>query len=563
LIRTRLTLWNAVVFALALTLIGCTIYVTTRTALYRSIDDDLLVRATVMPHGPMGGRVGPGGPGGPGGPDGPRGRGDGPGKPGGPGGPDGPGDPGRRQGPLAPDHGPDFDTSPQTRFGVQPPNILFGTGPKEFGGRINRDGPFIFREAPGDRGPMRLLGGLDQTQLQNLDPILAKRISVNFRLGRPRFFTFSGGIHEPWRDEPLDPVALSDSLSGQPLFSIKEVDGHRIRVYTKPIRENGKVVEALQLAANLDDIDTVVGRLGTILLASLPLALLATTLLGIWLTNRSLKPVLQISEAAEKIEAYNLSDRLPVTGKDEFAILSGRFNSMLDRIEGSFQSLGEAYEAQRRFVADASHELKTPLTTVKGRVGVALRGTHSPERYGEHLRAIGRAADSMSTIIQDLLILARSDEAKMSLRRQDVALLEVIQEAVAAATAANPRQVDVEVPEDLSVQIDSSLFARAITNLVSNAIRHTPPDKPISVRAYKKDDGARIQVIDEGEGIPPEHLPHLFNRFHRVDSSRDRTSGGTGLGLSIVKSIVEAHGGTVAIQSEPCVGTTVSIVIPG
>lgn len=428
---------------------------------------------------------------------------------------------------------------------------------------MNQDGPFIFRDGPDDHGPMRMMGGLDQTQLQNLDPILAKRINLNFRLGRPRFFSFSSGSHGPWRDDPLDSVALSDSLSGRGGFSVKEVDGHRLRIYTKPIREDGRVVEALQLAANLDDVDAVVGRLGTILLASLPLALLATTLLGIWLTNRSLKPVLDISEAAEKIEAYNLSDRLPVTGKDEFAILSGRFNSMLDRIEGSFQSLGEAYEAQRRFVADASHELKTPLTTVKGRVGVALRGTHSPERYGEHLRAIGRAADTMSTIIQDLLLLARSDEAKMSLRRHEHVLIEVIKEAVGAATAANPRQVAIEVPEDLSVQIDGSLFTRAITNLVSNAIRHTPLEKAIAVRAQRTDGKVLIEVIDEGEGIPLEHLPHLFNRFHRVDSSRDRTSGGTGLGLSIVKSIVEAHGGTVSIQSEACVGTTVSVVIPG
>ena len=364
------------------------------------------------------------------------------------------------------------------------------------------------------------------------------------------------------QDEPLDPRAKALSLAGETVYSDQKLLGRHIRVLSVPLK-NGKGVEgAAQFASNLEDIDAAVASLRNVLLALLPLSLLATWPLGTWLTRRSLRPVQAITAAAEQIEASRLSDRLPVHGSDEFAVLSGRFNSMLARIEASFKQLEEAYEAQRRFVADASHELKTPLTTVKGRVGVAARGPQTPERYAEHMAAIGRAADNMSTIIQDLLLLASSDESRLTLRRSRQKIRKMAENAVNSTPAGERVPVSLEIPEDLMADVDPDLFVRALGNLLGNAVRHTPKDKSVAVRASAEQNAVRVEVVDEGEGIPAEHLPKVFDRFHRVDASRERGSGGTGLGLAIVRSIVEAHGGTVSIASTLGKGTAVTILLP-
>jgi two-component system OmpR family sensor kinase len=490
-IRTRLIWGNSIIFAVALALIGVTVYFTTRTSLYRAVDDDLLRRSEFLAMGwsKMPGNGGP---------------------------PDGRGGPPRRPG------------------------------------------------EGGDRGP----GGPPEflQNLKTLDPVMVKKFQFGAQLARPRIIHRAPQADQPEdrpQDTPFDKESVIYGNAGQTLFSNVLLEGHRLRVLTVPLKEGRRVTAVAQFAANLDDMDTAVVRLRTVLLAMLPLSLVAVFLLGIWLTHRSLRPVRDITLAAEHIEASRLSERLPVKGTDEFAVLSQRFNSMLERIEGSFRRLEDAYEAQRRFVADASHELKTPLTTVKGRVGVSLRGAQTPERYSEHMAAIGRAADTMSAIIQDLLLLASSDENKLPLRLEELPVHEVVDSALKGVPLQGREPVIVDVPAELKAKLDASLFARALGNLVGNAARHTAKDKPIAVRAAATEGGLRIQVEDQGEGIAPEHLPRIFDRFYRVHESRERGSGGTGLGLAIVKSIVEAHGGSVAIASEVGAGTTVTILLPG
>lgn len=529
-IRTRLTLWNTVVFAFALALIGVLIYVTTEYSIYKAVDDELVARAAGMQrmwkNGPGGPHHGPG---------------------------NGDPDMGPRIGEImrAGFGGPDGPPPGEGR--VQIPYLYPRRGPMPFfpDGKGNHERDWL----------AALTQGMDTQQAQEL-----------------RFFMRISNAHEiplekgPWseehgpgdkdRHEAFDRLGLAKALAGETGFTSTYVEGHHVRVYSFPRRIDGRVKLVGQVAASLGGADRSVHQLGITLLELIPLALIATSILGVWLTNRALQPVKEIAATAERLGAEHLSDRLPVRGKDEFALLSSQFNSMLDRIEGSFRRLGEAYEAQRRFIADASHELKTPLTTVKGRVGVALRGTHSPERYGEHLRAIGRAADSMSTIISDLLLLARSDEAKLSLRRSPNSVESLVVEAVMAATSAQPRPIEVDVPEELTVSADPPLFTRALLNLLSNAIRHTPSDRKVAVRACGDASRVRIEILDEGEGIPAEHLPLIFDRFHRVDPSRDRASGGTGLGLSIVRSIVEAHEGTISVESEVGRGTVFAIEMP-
>jgi signal transduction histidine kinase len=358
-------------------------------------------------------------------------------------------------------------------------------------------------------------------------------------------------------------TSFRQAAAGFENFTDAETGGHRIRILCLPLFAHGRVAAVAENVASLHDVDSALSELARTLLALLPVALILTSLAGAFLTGRAIKPVRNIAKAAETIEATNLDGRLEVEGRDEFATLSRTFNAMLERLDQSFRRLAEAYESQRRFTADASHELKTPLTAIKARVGVALRGTQSPERYAEHLRAIGRSADSMNAIVQDLLLLARSDEGHLPLRPCEVLISAVIDQALLALAAVSRREISVQIEQDLPICLDSDLMARALLNVLGNADRHTPPDGRVSITATcSEPDQLVIEVRDSGTGISPEDLPKVFERFHRADSGRDRESGGTGLGLAIVKSVVEAHGGQVSITSIVGVGTTVTIRVP-
>lgn len=474
-IRTRLTLWNTVLFSLTLTLLGFLLFFTTRSNLYKGIDDDLNRRAAYL-EGLWQNRP-PGGPGGPGG--------------------------------------------------------------------MRRGGD---RGEPPPRPPDAISAAKD------LDPIQAKRLEFNATLTMPRVFPNDPNEWHRERHEPFDTASLDLSKAGKRLFTTEVIMDHRVRILSLPLYRDGKITGTAQFASNMEDADAVVARMRSIMLIILPLALLATYVLGVQLTSRALRPVRDITLAAERIEASNLSERLPLQGRDEFAQLSERFNQMLGRIETGYLSLEEAYEAQRRFVGDASHELKTPLTTIKGRVGLALMKRQTPERYEEHLAAIGRSADTMAAIIQDLLLLAKSDERELGLTVEEVPFEDLASEVLHSIPQGVER-VTVSCPAGQTIRVDRKLFRQVLVNLPSNALRHTEEGKQV----FLSTDGGSVTVRDEGEGIAAEHLPHLFDRFYRVDESRFRGSGGSGLGLSIVKSIVEAHGGSVGIESEPGKGTTVKI----
>lgn len=475
-IRTRLTLWNTALFSLTLILLGSLLFVTTRSGLYRAVDDDLNRRASFL----------------------------------------------------------------ESAWGhYHKLRMMQG----------NRPGADI----PRPPRPRDFLA-----DAKNLDPIQAKRLEFNATLSMPRIFPGSQLKTGRTHDDPFDLAALKQSVSGQRIFATDVLMGHRVRVLSVPLREDGIVGGSAQFASDLDDVDEVVHQMGSMMLMMFPLALLATYVLGVQLTNRALRPIQDITEAAERIEASNLGERLPVVGKDEFANLSSRFNQMLGRIETSYDSLERAYQAQRRFVGDASHELKTPLTTIKGRVGLALMKPQSAERYIEHLQAVGRSADTMAAIIQDLLLLARSDEHKLVVVREPITFRELTEE-VTHALGPGVDRVEVFSGENLMLFVDKNLFRQVLVNLLTNALRHSGEETLVKLSLIE----GRIVVEDQGEGIAPEHVPHLFDRFYRVDESRFRGSGGSGLGLAIVKSIVEAHGGTVTIQSELGVGTRVEIEIPG
>jgi heavy metal sensor kinase len=365
-----------------------------------------------------------------------------------------------------------------------------------------------------------------------------------------------------------DTNTFARSLRGESAYSFVTTQGVRARVFSTPIIREGKTVGVVQVATSTTEMEQELGRLTRLLLTLIPAALLATLLAGRTVTTRALRPVRDITQAAGRIEARDLSERLPVAGKDELGELALTFNAMLARLEESFAQ-------QRRFTADASHELRTPLAAIKGDVSLALSsgdGALRPaEEYRHALVNVSRAADRMDRIVQDLLLLARSDGHRLPMDLQLLDVNDVLRRAIrsverahdgAARAAMELQAVSSGTGTSLSIVGDPHHLERLFVNLLENAVRHTPPEGKITLSARAEGDRILITVTDTGEGISPEHLPHVFESFYRADSARSRDSGGAGLGLAIVRSITEAHGGTVSIESTLGGGTTVFISLP-
>jgi len=341
------------------------------------------------------------------------------------------------------------------------------------------------------------------------------------------------------------------------------IDNEPVRIFSVPLRKDGVVQGVVQVAYPLAEQDRLnAGMLRTVA-TLIPLGLLVAALGGLFLTNRMLRPVREVTHAAAQIGAEDLSRRLEVTGEDEFSELAGTFNGMIGRLETAFGRLREAYEQQRRFTSDASHELRTPLTAIKANTSLALCGERTPAEYREALQAADQAADLMSRIVQDLLLLARSDAGQLVMQREPTDLETVLRRALAVAAEAGPAPVRLALPDEpLLVAGDAHHLTRLFVNLLENAERHTPGEGEITVAARPEGNAVVVTVRDTGEGIAAEHLPHVCERFYRVDAARARAHGGTGLGLAICQSIVQAHGGRLDLESQVGRGTTVHVTLP-
>ncbi|MGD9851220.1 MAG: sensor histidine kinase [Nitrospirales bacterium] len=286
-------------------------------------------------------------------------------------------------------------------------------------------------------------------------------------------------------------------------------------------------------------------------------------LLGWWgsgrLAQEALAPVEALSQTAATISGQTLSTRLTLTSPySEFQRLAQTFNGMLDRLQ-------QVFEGQRRFVADAAHELKTPLTAMKGNFEVTLQRTRSAEDYREAILSNLAEVDRLTTMTKSLLTLAQFAGDRPPLVLQPLELQPLVEDvmselSVLAQDGGIHLQTDCRpVPSLLG---DASQLKQALINLLDNALRHTPSGGTITVRVSASDRSIRLSVEDTGPGIETRHLSHLFERFYRVDPARDRQSGGTGLGLAIVKEIIEAHGGTIQAHSQLGQGTIMMITLP-
>ena len=371
----------------------------------------------------------------------------------------------------------------------------------------------------------------------------------------PRVLPRDRAGREHW-DKPWDRDSYARSLAGRTVYSTVWDGGSPMRILSMPIERRGQIDEVLQLAYPLYGVLREIDALTSTLLALVPFGLLAAGLGGAFLTGRALRPVREIAGTAARLGASDLSERLPVSGHDEFSELSSSFNAMLARLE-------EAFDRQRRFTADASHELRTPLSIIKANTSLALEHPWPEERYREFLAAIDAAACRQSRIVEELLFLARSDAGRLAGDVGPVCLIEVLEEATeAAAAVSQPDRPCIRleaIDPAVMVRGSGSELTRLFTNLLENALRHTPPEGTVTVSATADATSATVTVTDTGEGIAPEHLPHLGERFYRVDAARSAGTGGTGLGLAICRSITEAHGGRMIIESKAGEGTAVRV----
>jgi signal transduction histidine kinase len=276
------------------------------------------------------------------------------------------------------------------------------------------------------------------------------------------------------------------------------------------------------------------------------------------LAGQALRPLRQVRQAAERIGGQTLTERVPVPQThDEVEALAGSLNAMLDRLESSF-------EAQRRFTSDASHELRTPVTAISGHASYLLRRTQPTGQQRESLGIIVRESERLTNLIASLLQLARSDSGVVNLTRQPVFsglfLGEVARELAPLASGQNTALT--AAGPDIPFEGDPDRLKQVIINLVGNALKAGAQNVTMSSSAEEDGREVRLSVRDDGPGIPAEHLARLFDRFYRVEDSRSRDQGGAGLGLSIARSIVDAHGGRIWLESEVGRGTTAHVQLP-
>jgi len=289
--------------------------------------------------------------------------------------------------------------------------------------------------------------------------------------------------------------------------------------------------------------------------------LLATSVLfplvGYRIARHAIRPVEEIAATARKITSMNLRERIQAEGYPlELASLAGTFNEMLDRLQESFERIS-------RFSADIAHDLRTPVNNIRGEAEVALARARTVEEYRDVLESSLEEAVRLSELIGDLLFLARAEKplTELHLEKVDVGeLLATVRDYYEATAAdAGISLAVAEAAETVTAALDRPLMLRAVSNLVANAVAHTPRGGSVTLAACASGAELRIAVSDTGRGIPGEALPRVFDRFFRVDASRSQASGGTGLGLAIVQSIMMLHGGGAEISSQVGRGTTVTL----
>jgi len=355
------------------------------------------------------------------------------------------------------------------------------------------------------------------------------------------------------RGRPLPRVT---PVPARPRVSTDEGPGSDLRVYRLPVRRGAMVVGGVVVAASLQEVDATMRRVLGELVAG-GLAVVAVAAVGGFAVVRGgLRPLDRMTAVAEDMTASRLDRRLELRRPPrEVGRLADAFNAMLDRLD-------EAFAAQRRFVADASHELRTPIAVIHGRSEVLLLDPALADETRAGLALVRDEAGRMGRLVANLLLLARGDVAR-TIDQRPVALDVVLREvAWQARLLAKGVAITIVHKDQVVVRGDADLLKQLLLNLVDNAIAYTPPGGRVEIALAAADGAARLSISDTGPGIAPEDLERIFARFARLDHARTRQSGGAGLGLAIARWIAEAHGGRIAVESVVGQGSTFTVLLP-
>jgi heavy metal sensor kinase len=356
-----------------------------------------------------------------------------------------------------------------------------------------------------------------------------------------------------------DPDAVEAALSGDSVRRDIKVDGVELRVLTSPVMVDGETVGAVEVGLSKEEVRDTLNQLLVIIAVAYPMALVVAGLGGAFIAGRALSPIDRVTRVARRISAEDLSQRLNMRlPDDEVGRLANTFDEMIARLD-------EAFRRQRQFTADASHELRTPLTAIKGQTEVALQRDRDADTYQEVLSKVNGEVDRMIRLVGSLLTLARADAREIPVGRESLNLSAVVTDAVEQVRpAASEKAISLNVRSnsDIRLKADQDLILQLMLNLLDNSVKYTPSGGAIEVSLRAEGAQAEVTVSDTGPGIPPEHLPHIFDRFYRVDKARTRAEGGAGLGLSISRWIAEAHGGMLRVESAPGRGSKFTLSLP-
>src|SRR5256884_8458083 len=400
---------------------------------------------------------------------------------------------------------------------------------------FNESGPKIFGQElkahhAGERAPywIRVLDseGRTVTETPGMDRLLAS------------------GVFPPAQRSISSVRSRRDYRAGARLFSLIAVNEEAAgRTYT------------IQVAQDRSSDEQVERKFGVLLIVVLAASLVASALIAITVTKRGLRPLGEMTHSLERIGPTHLSERVAPAGwPRELQPLAVAFDAMLKRLDDSFTRLSQ-------FSADLAHELRTPITNILGEAQVALTRDRTPAEYRETIESTIAECERLSRIVDNLLFVARVDAAREPIARKQFDARAAVEKIAAFyQTVAEDRHVTISCSGDGQICADPDLFERVVGNLLDNALRFTPEHGSIHIALSKHNSALEVAVSDTGSGIAPEHLPRVFDRFYRAESSRG--SDGAGLGLALVKSIVDLHGGSAAIESQVGGGTTVKLTFP-
>ena len=364
----------------------------------------------------------------------------------------------------------------------------------------------------------------------------------------------TGPCHQPDPDrrrgarrEPLENGESGEAdaggivSAGDGLTTISTDETGKLRVLTEPVVVGGTRIGTFRVADPLTSVDQALASLRNRFIAVGLGALLLSVAIAIWLANVISRPLRRMAAVASAVDSGDLSHRIDYKGDDEVGVLAEAFNHMLDRLEAGFR-------LQRDFVSDASHELRSPLTVLRGRI--EQLADHAGDRQAVEAEAneLMREVRRMERLSDDMLTLAKAERGGLVQRRR-VPVDDFVEDLRRDLPLLGSRHYSVESSVHGDLEADPDRLAQVLRNLVTNAVRHTTADGHIDISIASENGSAVFAVSDDGTGIEPDQLVRIFDRFHRTDEGRSRAEGGSGLGLAIARAIVEAHGGTIAAES--------------